>query len=89
VALEGALRVRAARPDWFTARTTTWNVEAGGRIGRAIGEDAVEAAAHITVTEGIGALPASRNGLVLNRMSPSAWTRGHANAIFHTLHFLA
>lgn len=27
--------------------------------------------------------------LVLNRMSPSAWTRGHANAIFHTLHFLA
>jgi D-ala D-ala ligase C-terminus len=28
-------------------------------------------------------------GLVLNRMSPSAWTRGHANAIFHTLHFLA
>jgi hypothetical protein len=28
-------------------------------------------------------------GLVLNRMSPSAWTRGHANAIFHTLNFLA
>jgi hypothetical protein len=28
-------------------------------------------------------------GVVLNRMSPSAWTRGHANAIFHTLHFLA
>jgi fermentation-respiration switch protein FrsA (DUF1100 family) len=28
-------------------------------------------------------------GLVLNRMSPSAWTRGHASAIFHTLHFLA
>jgi hypothetical protein len=27
--------------------------------------------------------------LVLNRMSPSAWTRGHANAIFQTLHFLA
>jgi hypothetical protein len=26
--------------------------------------------------------------LVLNRMSPSAWTRGHAQAIFHTLHFL-
>jgi hypothetical protein len=22
-------------------------------------------------------------------MSPSAWTRGHANAIFQTLHFLA
>ena len=27
--------------------------------------------------------------LVLNRMSPSAWTRGHAHAIFHTLHYLA
>jgi D-ala D-ala ligase C-terminus len=27
--------------------------------------------------------------VVLNRMSPSAWTRGHAHAIFHSLHFLA
>jgi hypothetical protein len=27
--------------------------------------------------------------LVVNRMSPSAWTRGHRNAIFHTLHYLA
>ena len=27
--------------------------------------------------------------VVLNRMSPSAWTRGHAHAIFHTLHYLA
>jgi hypothetical protein len=27
--------------------------------------------------------------LVLNRMSPSAWMRGQAAAIFHTLHFLA
>src|SRR6476661_2500433 len=26
--------------------------------------------------------------LVVNRMSPSAWTRGHASAIFHTLHYL-
>jgi hypothetical protein len=26
--------------------------------------------------------------LVLNRMSPSAWTRGNARAIFHTLHYL-
>jgi hypothetical protein len=26
---------------------------------------------------------------VLNRMSPSAWTRGHAQAIYHTLHYLA
>jgi hypothetical protein len=27
--------------------------------------------------------------LLLNRMSPSAWTRGHAHAILHSLHFLA
>jgi hypothetical protein len=27
--------------------------------------------------------------VVFNRMSPSAWTRGDAPAIFHTLHFLA
>jgi hypothetical protein len=27
--------------------------------------------------------------LLLNRMSPSAWTRGHAQTIFHSLHYLA
>lgn len=27
--------------------------------------------------------------LVVNRMSPSAWTRGHERAIFHSLHYLA
>ena len=32
---------------------------------------------------------ASEYSLVVNRMSPSAWTRGHAAAIFHTLHYLA
>jgi glutathione synthase/RimK-type ligase-like ATP-grasp enzyme len=30
-----------------------------------------------------------RYSLVVNRMSPSAWTRGNAHAIFHTLHYLA
>ena len=34
-----------------------------------------------------GALDAPYS-LVVNRMSPSAWTRGHANALFHTLHYL-
>ena len=36
--------------------------------------------------------PAERRppySLVVNRMSPSAWTRGHERAIFHTLHYLA
>jgi hypothetical protein len=28
------------------------------------------------------------HSLVVNRMSPSAWTRGHGQAIFHTLHYL-
>ncbi len=27
--------------------------------------------------------------VLLNRMSPSAWTRGHAHATFHSLHYLA
>ncbi|MBA3364762.1 MAG: hypothetical protein H0U03_03100 [Actinobacteria bacterium] len=27
--------------------------------------------------------------LVVNRMSPSAWTRGHARATFHSLHYLS
>lgn len=30
-----------------------------------------------------------RYSLVVNRMSPSAWTRGHERALFSTLHFLA
>lgn len=29
------------------------------------------------------------HSLLLNRMSPSAWTRGNERAIFHTLHYLA
>jgi hypothetical protein len=30
-----------------------------------------------------------RYSLVVNRMSPSAWTRGHGDGLFSTLHFLA
>jgi hypothetical protein len=35
--------------------------------------------------------PAARpeqTGVVINRMSPSAWTRGQSGSIFHTLHYL-
>jgi RimK-like ATP-grasp domain len=32
---------------------------------------------------------ASRYSVLVNRMSPSAWTRGNGHAIFHTLHYLA
>jgi hypothetical protein len=31
----------------------------------------------------------TRYSLVVNRMSPSAWTRGHGRALFATLHYLA
>jgi hypothetical protein len=31
----------------------------------------------------------ARYSLVVNRMSPSAWTRGHQRALFSTLHYLA
>ncbi|MBA2462114.1 MAG: hypothetical protein H0V45_10185, partial [Actinobacteria bacterium] len=30
----------------------------------------------------------SPHSLLVNRMSPSAWTRGNGHAIFHTLHYL-
>jgi hypothetical protein len=43
-------------------------------------------AAQLTFDPGERELPYS---LVVNRMSPSAWTRGNARAIFHTLHYLA
>jgi hypothetical protein len=33
--------------------------------------------------------PESPYALLVNRMSPSAWTRGHAGAIFHTREYLA
>jgi RimK-like ATP-grasp domain len=34
-------------------------------------------------------VPSTPYPLVVNRMSPSAWTRGHERAIFHTLDYLA
>jgi hypothetical protein len=43
-------------------------------------------AAHLTFDPAVRESPYS---LVVNRMSPSAWTRGHAEAMFPTLHYLA
>jgi hypothetical protein len=42
-------------------------------------------AGELTFDPGDGQIPYA---LVVNRMSPSAWTRGNARAIFHTLHYL-
>jgi hypothetical protein len=52
---------------------------------RDVSSDALDLAQH-TFDPGAANLPYA---LVVNRMSPSAHTRGHRNAIFHTLHYLA
>ena len=52
---------------------------------RGIPHDRIHAASHVFD-------PSQRENpyvLVVNRMSPSAWLRGHGQAIFHTLHYLA
>ena len=65
-------------PAWFTPL-----FEELGRRG--VPFEPIHAAAH-AYDPGASA---SEYSLVVNRMSPSAWTRGHAGAIFHTLHYLA
>jgi len=52
---------------------------------RGIPYEAVDAAAHAFDPSA----PESPYALLVNRMSPSAWTRGHASAIFHTREYLA
>lgn len=51
---------------------------------RGISHEPIEASSH-SFDPGAAQSPYS---LVVNRMSPSAWTRGHESAIFHTLHYL-
>ena len=51
---------------------------------RAVEYEHIDAAEHV-FDPGERDIPYSA---VLNRMSPSAWTRGHAHAIFHSLHYL-
>src|SRR5215218_3139823 len=52
---------------------------------REIAYEAVDASTH-TYDPSEAESPYS---LLVNRMSPSAWTRGHARAIFHTREYLA
>lgn len=64
-------------PEWF--RPLFAELERRG-----IGFERIDAASHVFE-------PGSRSeryGLVVNRMSPSAWLRGHAGAVFHTLDYL-
>lgn len=46
--------------------------------------EAIDVAQHSFVPGALGA----QYSLVVNRMSPSAWTHGHTNAILHTLDYL-
>ena len=52
---------------------------------RGIAYEAIHAARHV-FDPGEREFPYS---ILVNRMSPSAWRRGHADATFHTLHYLA
>jgi glutathione synthase/RimK-type ligase-like ATP-grasp enzyme len=51
---------------------------------RGVNYEALHAARHVYDPDELD-VPYS---LVVNRMSPSAWRRGHGQAIFHTLHYL-
>jgi glutathione synthase/RimK-type ligase-like ATP-grasp enzyme len=65
-------------PDWFRPLFAELD-------RREIPYEPIHAARHVFD-------PAERESgysLVVNRMSPSAWTRGHERAVFHTLHYLA
>ncbi len=65
-------------PEWFTPLFTELD-------RRGIWWEPIHAARHLFDP----AEQEPRYSLVVNRMSPSAWTRGHERAIFHTLHYLA
>ena len=64
-------------PDWFRPLFAELD-------RRALAYDAIDAASH-TFNPGEAEVPWS---LVVNRASPSAYLRGHAQSIFHTFHWL-
>ena len=64
-------------PDWFRPLFAELD-------RRALAYDAIDAASH-AFNPGAAEVPWS---LVVNRASPSAYLRGHAQSIFHTFHWL-
>jgi hypothetical protein len=64
-------------PEWF--RPLFAELERRG-----VAYEPIHAARHAFDPDARG----SGHSVVVNRMSPSAWTRGHAAAIFHSLHYL-
>lgn len=74
----GSIGIYYEHPDWF--RPLFAELERRGTP-----HVRLDARAHSYDThDGIGAC-----ALLFNRMSPSAWTRGNAQSVFYTLHFLA
>jgi RimK-like ATP-grasp domain len=65
-------------PDWFRPLFSTFERRGTPYVR-------LDAASHRYEAAG----PRPPYGLVFNRMSPSAWTRGHGDSIFYTLHYLS
>ncbi len=66
------------QPHWFKPLFTEMD-------RRGIAYERIDAVAHCYAIED---RPEERYSLVVNRMSPSAWNRGHGDAIFYTLGYL-
>jgi hypothetical protein len=78
---------KAARPIAIYHEHPRWFVPVFAELDRrAIPYVRLDAARHHFEFSGNGE---REYGLVFNRMSPSAWTRGNAHAIFYTLSYLA
>lgn len=75
---DGPIGVLYEHPEWFKPLFAELD-------RRGVAYDAIHAARHVFD-------PSERDvpySLVVNRMSPSAWLRGHGHAVFHTSNYLA
>jgi hypothetical protein len=72
-----AVGVLYEHPEWFKPLFAELE-------RRGVPYEPIDAAAHV-----FDPAAPPRHALLVNRMSPSAWTRGHGNAVFHSLHYLA